>query len=224
MSNIKPTILIRHKKENLKKCSLRGLETREDLLFFPYPIKDLIPLDGYLLLSMEGCELSEKDQDCGLLFFRWDLEICKADGKGNRGNRKAGKRDPFLLVSALPIRGDRLPAMTPIVVWLQWRRFSLPIFLPGGTRRACSITTTGRNNFFFLIGNLFYVRVCFSMNTLSHLAKELISFIREDCKAKKGGFLFDLPVEKKIEREEIIAEPEEKIVPKKEKSFLPFFL
>lgn len=64
------TIVIRHKKENLAKCSLRGLEGRSDMLFFRYPFTELPPLKGYLMLVMEGApELSEKDHDAGLLLL-----------------------------------------------------------------------------------------------------------------------------------------------------------
>lgn len=37
MQSFPPTIVLRHRKENLKKCSLRGLESRQDFLFFTYP-------------------------------------------------------------------------------------------------------------------------------------------------------------------------------------------
>jgi pre-rRNA-processing protein TSR3 len=58
-------IIIRHRKENLKKCSLSGLEGRSDLKFFRYPdclVDETLPsLKGYVLLDMEGELLSEKD-------------------------------------------------------------------------------------------------------------------------------------------------------------------
>lgn len=69
------TIIIRHKKENLKKCSLSGLEKREDIIFFNYPISsklnDFFSIDfsNYILLEMKGLELSEKDQNKGLLLI-----------------------------------------------------------------------------------------------------------------------------------------------------------
>lgn len=70
MNIFKPTVIIRHKRENLKKCSLRGLEKREDLLFCTYPVRQLPPIDHYILLSVEGSEeLSIKDQDRGLLLL-----------------------------------------------------------------------------------------------------------------------------------------------------------
>lgn len=64
-----PTIIYRHRKENLKKCSLRGLEERSDLQFFTYPRQTLPDLEGAVLLSMEGEPLSEKDQGSKLLII-----------------------------------------------------------------------------------------------------------------------------------------------------------
>ena len=64
------TLIIRHKKENLAKCSLRGLENREDLRFIRYPFASLPPLDRYLLLVMEDAPLlSMEDAEEGLLFL-----------------------------------------------------------------------------------------------------------------------------------------------------------
>jgi len=53
-------IILRHRKENLKKCSLRGLEGRPDLLFFKYPQDvDTLPISSQtILLDVEGAELS----------------------------------------------------------------------------------------------------------------------------------------------------------------------
>lgn len=62
-----PTIVLRHQRENLKKCSLRGLESREDFKFFTYPRAQLPPLDGYVILVMDDApELSLSDADRGL--------------------------------------------------------------------------------------------------------------------------------------------------------------
>lgn len=55
------TFIVRHRKENLKKCSLRGLETREDIKFFSYPNDSFPFMEGAILLSLEGEELSETD-------------------------------------------------------------------------------------------------------------------------------------------------------------------
>ena len=67
-----PTIIIRHHKENLKKCSLRGLESREDFCFLRFPFEgscSLPNLDNYVLLSLDGPVLSEADRECGLILL-----------------------------------------------------------------------------------------------------------------------------------------------------------
>lgn len=69
MKNFIPTIILRHRRENLKKCSLKGLEMREDLLFFTYPNATLPDLSHYALLSFEGPLLSEEDRNKGLFLL-----------------------------------------------------------------------------------------------------------------------------------------------------------
>ncbi len=64
-----PTIILRHRKENLKKCSLKGLETRPDMRFFTYPKDPLPPMGGYLLLALDAPPLSEEDRDQGLFLI-----------------------------------------------------------------------------------------------------------------------------------------------------------
>lgn len=69
MFSFPPTIILRHRRENLKKCTLRGLETREDMLFFTYP-KDTLPdLSSYVLLTLDGPVLSEEDADKGIFLI-----------------------------------------------------------------------------------------------------------------------------------------------------------
>lgn len=65
------TIIIRHRKENLKKCTLRGLESHPSLHFFTYPqgINRLPSLENTLLLAVDGDPLSEKDQGKHLLLI-----------------------------------------------------------------------------------------------------------------------------------------------------------
>ena len=74
-----PTIILRHRKENLKKCSLRGLEGRNDLLFYTYPEKMNFFLEGYVMLYLdtEGAQpLSSEDNHKGLFFLdsTWNYE------------------------------------------------------------------------------------------------------------------------------------------------------
>src|SRR3990167_4132031 len=61
-----PTIILRHRKENLKKCSLTGLEKNSAFRFFTYPKQIPEKLTNYLVLSMEGDPLTEKDSSMGL--------------------------------------------------------------------------------------------------------------------------------------------------------------
>ena len=55
------TLIQRHKKENLQKCSLRGLESREDMLFFTYPKDPLPSLQNCVLLTLDAPVLSVAD-------------------------------------------------------------------------------------------------------------------------------------------------------------------
>lgn len=64
-----PTIILRHRKENLKKCSLRGLETRDDCRFFTYPQSTLPNLEGYVLLTLNAPLLTAADRDLGIFLI-----------------------------------------------------------------------------------------------------------------------------------------------------------
>ena len=69
MQPFPPTVILRHRRENLKKCSLRGLEIRSDLHFLTYPKDSLPSLDHYIILSIDGPPLSKKDSQRGLLIL-----------------------------------------------------------------------------------------------------------------------------------------------------------
>lgn len=60
------TIVLRHQRENLKKCSLRGIEKRQDFRFFSYPGDSLPPLDGYIMLTLGAPPLEPSDAPHGL--------------------------------------------------------------------------------------------------------------------------------------------------------------
>lgn len=64
-----PTVVLRHRKENLKKCSLRGLESREDFHFYTYPKEILPQLNNYIVLSFDGPLLSKEDGERGLFIL-----------------------------------------------------------------------------------------------------------------------------------------------------------
>jgi pre-rRNA-processing protein TSR3 len=69
MQPFPPTYIIRHQRENLKKCSLRTLERFPDLLFLTYPVSNLPDLSAYILLAMDGPPLTAADSSYGLLLL-----------------------------------------------------------------------------------------------------------------------------------------------------------
>jgi pre-rRNA-processing protein TSR3 len=70
-----PTVIVRHPKENPRKCSILPLRGRDDLIFLTHPARQRPPLTGYIRLAAEGPELTRADADCGLLLldgsWRW---------------------------------------------------------------------------------------------------------------------------------------------------------
>jgi len=64
-----PTIIVRHKKENPRKCSVMPLKGRDGFTFFSYPLQDLPDLTGYIRLAAEGPPLSAQDAAYGLLLL-----------------------------------------------------------------------------------------------------------------------------------------------------------
>lgn len=69
MSLFPPTVVIRHRLENLKKCSLRGLEGRLDFVFLTYPYQSLPAVEGYIILALGAPPLTEADASHGLLIL-----------------------------------------------------------------------------------------------------------------------------------------------------------
>jgi pre-rRNA-processing protein TSR3 len=69
MQGLSKTIIFRHKKENLKKCSLRGLEGREGFIFYSYPLKEWPDLSHCLLLTLDAPPLTKEDVDHDLLIL-----------------------------------------------------------------------------------------------------------------------------------------------------------
>lgn len=63
------TVVLRHKRENLKKCSLRGLEQRSDFQFLTYPIEPLPVLSDYILLTLNAPVLSKEDACRGVFIL-----------------------------------------------------------------------------------------------------------------------------------------------------------
>lgn len=75
MSTLPPTIIVRHPKENPKKCSVLPLKGRDGVQFLTYPVKDCLALDEYIRLAAEGPPLSREDSAHGILLldasWRW---------------------------------------------------------------------------------------------------------------------------------------------------------
>jgi pre-rRNA-processing protein TSR3 len=93
MEAFPPTLILRHRRENLKKCSLRGLEGREDLRFFTYPREALPPLTGYVVLSLGAPELSQADCDQGIVLI---------DGTWRHARTMRGTLPPGCVERSLP--------------------------------------------------------------------------------------------------------------------------
>jgi pre-rRNA-processing protein TSR3 len=74
-ANYLPTIIVRHTRENPRKCSVLPLRGRSDVIFLNYPVSQRPPLAGYVRLAAEGPPLSMADAESGLLLldgsWRW---------------------------------------------------------------------------------------------------------------------------------------------------------
>jgi pre-rRNA-processing protein TSR3 len=70
-----PTVIVRHARENPRKCSILPLRGRPDVVFLTYPVKERPALEGYVRLAADGPELSAADASAGLLLldgsWRW---------------------------------------------------------------------------------------------------------------------------------------------------------
>jgi len=69
------TIIVRHTRENPKKCSILPLRGRPDVLICPYPVTKRPDLTHYIRLAADGPQLSPADAASGLLLldgsWRW---------------------------------------------------------------------------------------------------------------------------------------------------------
>lgn len=83
------TIILRHRRENLDKCSLRGLEKRDDLTFYTYPLHQLPDLSNYLLLQVGAPPLNLEDRDQGVLLIDGTWRLAEVMAKQLPLNIKA---------------------------------------------------------------------------------------------------------------------------------------
>jgi pre-rRNA-processing protein TSR3 len=62
-----PTIIVVHRRENRRKCSVEPLREDPRFVFWTYPDAGPEPLTGYVRLGLGGPILSDADRACGLL-------------------------------------------------------------------------------------------------------------------------------------------------------------
>jgi len=69
------TVIVRHPRENPRKCSIWPLRGRADVVFLNYPVKQRPALEGYIRLAAEGPALSSAEAGAGILLldgsWRW---------------------------------------------------------------------------------------------------------------------------------------------------------
>jgi pre-rRNA-processing protein TSR3 len=63
------TWILRHRRENLAKCSLTPLQKREDFQFFTYPKDTLVNCQNHFVLKIGAPPLTEQDQGKGILLL-----------------------------------------------------------------------------------------------------------------------------------------------------------
>ncbi len=69
MPSYPKTLIVRHRRENKKKCTLQPIIDRLDCHFVTYPGCTLQNLDNYILLGFEGPELSIEDIGKGIILI-----------------------------------------------------------------------------------------------------------------------------------------------------------
>ena len=102
MQRFHPTIIFRHRKENIKKCSLRGLETRKDFIFLSYPKDSLSHLSNYIVLNIDAPPLSSKDRNMGLLLIDATWKYSEIIYKSLPNNLIIARSIPNGFVTAYP--------------------------------------------------------------------------------------------------------------------------
>jgi pre-rRNA-processing protein TSR3 len=77
-----PSVIVRHPKENPRKCSILPLRHRPDIVLLEYPVAERPDLSHYVRLAADGPELSAADSDCGILLldgsWRWAEAMTRA--------------------------------------------------------------------------------------------------------------------------------------------------
>jgi len=111
MQSFPPTCILRHRRENLKKCSLRGLESHPGFQFFRYPTSIPLPnLSNYILLAMDGPPLQQTDSSKGLFILDATWRHAESMRKFIDGHTEMEKRSiPSGFRTAYPRRQEDCP-------------------------------------------------------------------------------------------------------------------
>jgi pre-rRNA-processing protein TSR3 len=100
------TIVLRHRRENLRKCSLQPLVGHPDLTFISYPFAATLPAfrKHTLILSFDGPLLSEKDSQSDLVLIdaTWQLAAKMEKGLAPSINQFEKRSLPDTIRTAYP--------------------------------------------------------------------------------------------------------------------------
>lgn len=104
-----PTIIYRHRRENLAKCSLQPLAKKEGFSFLTYPTQCLPKdLSNYILLKVGAPPLSLADQTFGLLLLDATWKLAKVMEKTCPSNLQERSLPPHFC-TAYPRRQTDCP-------------------------------------------------------------------------------------------------------------------
>jgi pre-rRNA-processing protein TSR3 len=82
LSDYPATVIVRHPKENPRKCSILPLRGRHDLILLQYPVSRRPSLEGYVRLAADGPPLTSLDAESGVLLldgsWRWAEAMTRA--------------------------------------------------------------------------------------------------------------------------------------------------
>ena len=87
-------LILRHRRENLKKCSLTGLEGRKGLIFYAYPLSPLSDFSNCLVLTLGAPPLNAQDADKNLLLIDGTWRLAAIMEKGLPPNLEARSLPP----------------------------------------------------------------------------------------------------------------------------------
>ena len=136
-----PTVIVRHARENPRKCSILPLRGRPDVVILGYPVKQIPDLAGYVRLAAEGPEFTHVDATCGLLLldgsWRWAASMTQAF-------EHVPPRSLHGYKTAYPRISNWVP--TRPTAWRRSKRFISLTVSSADRPRGCSITIGGERS------------------------------------------------------------------------------